>query len=127
MRNVLFMLPVLVSTSAWAIDLEGTYGTKESCAWLRKVEANPNASFPPNVDTFSYLDERGVRGWEWDCEFLDSKTSSNGSQLVTAACASEGMEWPEVMLITTNGNGYDVINKIANGEPNTTSFPVRCK
>ena len=104
--------------------IEGVWSTQEGCDVLN-YKGN---EVPKNFDVVSFLTNNDVSGHEWICEFTQKNHTKYGSTIAISACAMEGDEWPELIMITPRDTGWNLIVNKGNGnEPNVLEFPVQCR
>lgn len=68
---------------AASIDLDGVWGNKGGCEWVRGVY---------DSDSAVILRRDKIEGSEFQCDFISAKRGSDGSFRVRADCAQEGVE-----------------------------------
>jgi len=125
MRLILATALIMAPLAAQAgVGIQGTYRTKEACEWSKLP--NSQQSTPESVD-YMFLDNKGIHGWEWDCEFLASWRASNGDVSIVAACADGPDAWTDTYTMRKYVDGYRLMEKTPKGTINVLKYPVRCK
>ena len=107
--------------------IEGVWATAEACRALFDIQSGKD-SFPAGFDTFSYLRNGGMNGWEWGCDFMDRSSNGHDQTVVTSICGGEGDSWPALFLLQFEKQyGWKVIGVPDNNHDNVTEFPVQCR
>lgn len=103
-----------VSASASALEsIEGVYArSKENCAAAK-------ADFQAFVETGEViLTQRGIEGIEYNCEFLDWKSSKSApGAIVTALCQEPGRAVPEILAIIQSNDTELELTTVETGRP----------
>lgn len=106
--------------------IEGVWATPEACHALFQVQSGRN-SFPKGYDSFIYLRNDGMTGWEWGCDFMTRHTNEYGQTVSVSICGGEGESWPSLFLLEHDKSaGWRVIGLPDLEQKNTLEFPVKC-
>lgn len=122
------MLTVAALSQANAATVKGTWSTAEGCARFERMKTDPDAAWEGNFVEMSYLSAKGITGYEWGCDFLDTKTNKYGLNVHVSACSAEGDSWPELLLTRFDQlTGWTVVVKDEIGQIREEYYPVQCK
>lgn len=121
------LLIITVPVAAHAQSkIEGVWATAEACRALLDVQSGKD-SFPRGFDSFSYLRDAGMSGWEWGCDFMSRSTNDYGQTVTTAICGGEGESWPALFVYQYDEqSGWTVIGVPDDNHDNINAFPVKC-
>lgn len=122
------LLFISLCSNAEAKEINGTWSTIEGCERLDRMKVDPDAAWEGNFVEISYLTDKGILGYEWGCDFLDTKTNSYGVSVHVSSCSAEGDSWPELLLTRFDqNNGWAVVVTDETGSIREEYYPVRCK
>jgi hypothetical protein len=126
-RLLVAILMIAISTAANAEIIDGTWSSAEGCDRLNRMKTNPDAAWDGNFVEISYLSKKGILGYEWGCDFLDTHTNSYGVSVNVAACTAEGDSWPDLLLTKfDSSNGWVVAVTDEAGQISEEYYPVQC-
>jgi hypothetical protein len=97
------------------VTIEGVWSSKKGCS------PNTDGVFD---DASSFLTNDKVYGHEWLCEFVQKYYTEDGRIIAISACAAEGDEWPDTLMILPRDGGWDVVSSKDNTYLN---FPMQCR
>lgn len=126
---------ILAATIAFATaahgqtsKIDGVWSTAEGCERLERMKTNPDAAWEGNFIEISYLSGKGILGYEWGCDFLDTKTNNYGVNVHVSSCSAEGDSWPELLLTKFNQDrGWTVAVTDETGKIREEYYPVLCE
>lgn len=122
------VLTVAMLSQANAETIKGTWSTQEGCDRIERMKTDPNAGFEGNFVEISYLTNQGIFGYEWGCDFLDTKTNNYGVSVHVSSCSAEGDSWPELLLTEFNSvDGWTVVVTDEAGQIREEYYPAQCK
>ena len=118
---------VCSTTACFAENINGTWSTAEGCDRLERMKSDPDAAWDGNFIEISYLTEKGILGYEWGCDFLDTKTNKYGVNVHVSSCSAEGDSWPELLLTRYDqSTGWTVVVTDETGKIREEYYPVQC-
>lgn len=118
---------ILIATSANSASIDGTWSTVEGCTRLERIKTDPDAAWEGNFVEISYLSKKGILGYEWGCDFLDTHTNEYGVSVNVSACSAEGDSWPELLLTRYDqSTGWTVVVTDETGKIREEYYPVQC-
>lgn len=118
---------VLSANACFAGQIDGTWSTQEGCTRLERMKTDPDAAWEGNFVEISYLSDKGILGYEWGCDFLDTKTNEYGASVHVSSCSAEGDSWPELLLTKySQDRGWTVAVTDETGKIREEYYPVRC-
>jgi hypothetical protein len=127
MKLVIAAVVIAIATSANSATIDGTWSTVDGCNRLAAMKIDPDAAWDGNFVEISYLSKKGILGYEWGCDFLDTHTNSYGVSVNVAACSAEGTSWPDLLLTKfDSSNGWVVAVTDEAGQISEEYYPVQC-
>lgn len=95
---------IAMLASVTAAHAEVWSNSEYGCGWNKS-----STDLPPGFESISYIDDSGMRGWEWDCQFGNMSISPVGNISTVADCTAEGDAYVETVTIDSlDGFGYIV-------------------
>lgn len=122
------VLTILTLSRADAETIKGTWSTADGCDRLERMKTDPDAAWEGNFIEISYLSKKGIVGYEWGCDFLDTKTNDYGLNVHVSSCNYGPDSWPELLMTKfSDSTGWTVVVTEDNGEVVEEYYPVQCK
>jgi hypothetical protein len=122
------VLTVLTLSQAHAETISGTWSTADGCTRLELMKTDPDAAWEGDFIEISYLTKKGIAGYEWGCDFLDTKTNDYGLNVHLSACSYGPDSWPDLLMTKFDTKtGWTVIVTEDNGNIAEEYYPVQCK
>jgi hypothetical protein len=121
------VLTIATTVQANAATIDGVWSTADGCTRLERMKTDPDAAWEGNFIEISYLSDKGIIGYEWGCDFLDTKTNQYGVSVHVSSCAAEGNSWPDLLLTKfDSSNGWVVAVTDEAGQISEEYYPVQC-
>lgn len=120
---LLIAMPAIANAET---SIPGVWASPAACQALKAVQSGAN-TFPDGMDSFTYLRDSGMTGWEWGCDFLHKSHNAYGQTVAVSSCSGEGDSWPELYLIERVDNKYRVVAGYEGGKQWTIEFEQQCE
>lgn len=122
------VLTMLTLSQANAETINGTWSTVDGCNRLERMKTDSNAAWEGDFVEISYLTKKGIVGYEWGCDFLDTKTNEYGVSVHVSVCSAGRDSWPDLLLTRFNQTtGWTVVVTDETGNIREEYYPMRCK
>ena len=128
MKMTMAIMLIFASLStAGAEDINGVWSNADGCNRLERMKTDPDAAWDGNFVEISYLSNQGILGYEWGCDFLDTKTNNYGLNVHVSSCSAEGDSWPDLLLTKFDkSTGWTVAVTDETGSIREEYYPVQC-
>lgn len=125
---------MLISGSAIAADvptvstgIPGVWSTADGCNRLKLSKINPDALWKKGFEDVTYLNGKGIEGYEWSCTFLKGFKGVDGEDVYLSNCELEGEMWTDILKVNSIANGGWTVTALDNdNNTNTINFDTMC-
>ncbi len=125
--SAILTVAMLSANVSVADEIQGVWSSAEGCERLERMKTNPDAAWEGNFIEISYLSKKGIVGYEWGCDFLDTKTNDYGLNVHVSSCSYGPDSWPELLMSKFNNDaGWTIVVSEDNGTLSEEYYPVRC-
>lgn len=117
MKFMVATIAVLASVSA--AQAEYWTNSQYGCDWNQH-----STSQPPDAESIAFLDQEGMKGWEWQCSFGTLHISPVGQITTVADCSAEGDSYVQTVTIDSLDNFGFVVQPL---DGPATWFKYHCE